>query len=1135
MTSDSRDSPDPTLHEHAVYCRGCLADNAPGARFCSHCGEMLITQCPACGSENDVDAATCVRCSTTLPARAVTKDAETAEPAGARPSLDNGESDQLERRPLTIMFCDLVGSTQMSGRLDPEEYSEVLIAYREMCFSIVRRFGGFVARYVGDSVLVYFGYPQARDDDCAGAVYAALNISSEMRSLSIQLAHHLEEPLLTHIGIHTGEVIAGELGQGESRERAAVIGVTPNIAARLEAVAGPGEIVISDAIYRQVQGLFECVDLGLLDLKGVASPMHAFRVVSERSALPNFELFDIRHAMPAFGRDEELGMLLKQWERAKEGFGQVGLISGEAGIGKTRLLQEFAAKVGGEPCALLTCQCSPFFSNSAFFPLLDLLRREMKLNHELSAADIAARLESEFDSGSLPQREAMPVIASMLSNSLPRLQEAKDTPQNQRERIVEWLMLWIMGRSKQHPLIMMVEDLHWADASTIEFLTLLFDQFSSARAFMLLTFRSEFRPPWPIRSHVNHFTLTRLSTQHVRSIVTGLTKGDDLPAPLFEQVVAKTDGVPLFVEELTKMVIEFRNLQPRLPGSAVPESIPSIDVPATLHGSLVARLDRIPAAKGIAQLAAVIGREISYKLILAVSGLEESSLRQKLALLVDAELLFQRGIPPSAIYTFKHSLILDAAYQSLLKTKRAQLHGRTAAALLEQLPAVAESHPELVAHHLSEAGSYEQAVSYWLAAGKRALEASANVEAAAHLQRGLRELAMLPGGASRDGREVALQIALGTALTATQGYGATVVERTYARALALCKNLGDSEQLFTALTGLHTFYQVRGPLKIARDIAGQLVELAQTSGDDQLRAQAHRRLGWTLYCLGEARSGKVHLDKVLALYAPEQSHSHAILYGAHPWVVGFVNSAWLEWTVGAPETGLERSRMALSLARELGRPLLLAYALCMSAAMHQCRGEPEKTLELANEAVALAIDKSMPYWIAWGTTLEGWAMAELGRGDEGTQRLREGLEAYRQTGAELFRPYSLALLADACRKTGRHDEALKYLSEALESTHRQDAHFYTAEIYRLRGEVLSLDGKDDPGAEAAYVESMRVAENQGALSFEISAALGLAALLIKQGRATEIGTTLARTVAKFAASADSAHLQKARALLAGTS
>ena len=1052
-----------------------------------------------------------------------------ALPAAQR-SAGRPEGDDLERRPLTIMFCDLVGSTEMSGRLDAEDYTDLLVAYREACSAIVRHFGGFVARYIGDSLLVYFGYPRARGDDSAGAVYAALEIDREMRSLSQRFAHLLEHPARIHIGIHTGEVIAGELGQGESRERAAVVGVTPNIAARLEAAAGPGEIVISDATYRQVQELFECIDLGMLDLKGVAAPVHAYRVVAEQVAQPNFELFDVRHSVAAVGRDEELGMLLKQWERAKEGFGQVGLISGEAGIGKTRLLREFVARLGRDECTLLTCQCSPFFSNSAFFPLLDLLRRELKLNHEMPADDIVACLEAEFVSGSLPLPEAMPAIASMLSSS-PRPQIDEDnSPQDQRERIVEWLMLWIIERSRERPLIMMVEDLHWADASTLEFLTLLFDQFSSAPAFMLLTFRSEFRPPWPIRSHVSHFTLTRLSTRHVRSLVAGLTKGNALPELLLDQVVAKTDGVPLFVEELTKMVIEFRDLQTGAP-EALAASNPLVDVPATLHGSLVARLDRIPAAKSIAQLAAVIGREISYKLLLAVSGIDEGSLRDKLALLVDAELLFQRGIPPNAIYTFKHSLILDAAYQSLLKSRRAQLHARTADALLQQLPAVAESHPELVAHHLSEAGSFDQAVVYWLAAGRRALEASANVEAAAHLQRGLKELATLSDAPARAGREVALQIALGTALTATQGYGASAVEGAYARAHALCRNLGDAEQLFTVLTGLHTFYQVRGPLRVAREIAEQLVELAQASEDDQRGAQAHRRLGWTLYCLGEARSGRTHLDRVLALYDPEQSHSHAILYGAHPWIVGFVNSAWLEWTVGAPETGLERSRMALSLARELGRPLLLAYALCMSAAMHQCRSEPARTLELAREAVALALDKSMPYWAAWGGTLEGWAMAELGEADEGTQRLRDGLEAYRKTGAELFRPYSLALLADACGKSGRIDEALNYLGEALESTHRQDAHFYTAEIYRLRGAVLSQRDNDHRAAEAAYVTGVRIAEQQGALSFELGSALGLAALMIKQGRASEMRTLLRGVIAKFAATQDSDDLRAARALL----
>ena len=574
------------------------------------------------------------------------------------------------------------------------------------------------------------------------------------------------------------------------------------------------------------------------------------------------------------------------------------------------------------------------------------------------------------------------------------------------------------------------------------------------------------------------------------------------------------------------MVVESARFGETANGNQRPDAPHSISIPATLHGSLVARLDRHSTAKGVAQIAAVIGREISYKLIRAVAGMDEALLEEKLALLVSAELLFQRGTPPNSTYSFKHSLILDAAYQSLLKSRRAHLHKLVAAALLEQFPGVANSHPELVAHHFSEAGLFESAVVHWRAAGAKALDASASIEAAAHLYKGLDDLAMLPESTRRADHEVALQISLGTALTAIKGYGASDVEKAYARAYALCENIGDSKQRFAALTGLHTFYQVHGPLRTARDIADQLVRLADPTGDAPLIAQAHRRLGWSLFCLGEMQEGKRHLDRVLDLFDPARSVEHSVVYGAHPWVVGFSNASWVEWMVGRPAVAVQRSQQALTLARQLGRPLLLAYALCMSAAMRQCRNEPEETLQLAEEAALLAREDSTPYWTAWSTILRGWSLTQLGQADEGFVQLGEGLTAYRATGAELFRPYSLALLAQASAGLGRCDEALYHLDEALESAEQQDAHFYSVEIHRLRGDVLALLPNSRAEAEAAYDRGLALAIIQGALSLELRTAISLAQVAPSLAR-----QALAGALSRYGDEADASDAATARKLL----
>ena len=1117
-----------------MNCAQCTRPNDADSRFCVSCGTALWLPCRHCGAKNRPDWEYCAQCGDRLTggSTAAAGGPHVEEPLDQLEIPSAKAQRGLERRPLTVMFCDLVGSTALSFRLDPEELGNVVLSYRQACQDAVARFGGYIARYLGDGVLVYFGYPHAHDDDEVRAIRAALAIMSNLKGVSDRFRTRIGSELRAHIGIHTGEVVAGDLGSGALLEQAAVVGETPNIAARLQERAGPGEIVVSHATLRVAQDRFVCEALGAIALKGIAEPLTSYKVIAEQASNPDLGSLGAKTSAPPLGRDEELGLLMKQWGRVREGSGQVALIGGEAGIGKTRLLQTLVAALAGAHCDVKVSHCSAYFVNSAFFPVVDLLRRELKLDVESAAAEVAERVADGLRSGMLPQPEAMSQILSLLSTAAPTVAPGVEiSPQAQRERAIEWLINWIVGYSAARPLVLIVEDIHWADASTMEFLSLLLDQIASTKLFLLVTFRSEFQPPWPIRSHINHFTLTRLSSPHVRTLIGQLTKGRMLVDSLLEQVVSRTDGVPLFVEELVKMVEETGTLYPLPDGSVAHAATTPVMVPDTLRGSLVARLDRHETAKGIAQIAAVIGREISYKLIRAASGLGDFDLKSKLKTLVDAELLFQRGIPPNATYTFKHALIRDAAYQSLLKTQRTHYHKLIAEVMLEQFPGVSESHPELVARHYSDAAMGELAIPHWRKAGMRALEATANVEAAAHLQDGLAEIARLPGSKAWAAEEVSMQIALGTALTAIRGYGASEVERAYARAYDLCENLGDTQQLFTALTGLHTFYQVRGPLVTAREIALRLLEIANVAKDEPLVAQANRRLGWSLFCLGEMNLGKKHLDQALALFDSTRSREHRITYGAHPWVVGFANSAWLEWIVGFPDDGLRNSQRALSLARELKRPLPLAYALCMSAAMHQCRREPERTLELADETTRLASDNSMPYWVAWSSILKGWALSETGHVDEGILQLESGLQAYRATGAELFRPYSLALLAEALHSAGRLDEALSRLDEALASANQQQSQFYAVEIHRLRGNALLERDADGDGAEGSYREGLLLAQTQGSLALELRVALSLATLLLGKKNVREARSALDHTLGKFAQGFDTADSRAARSLI----
>jgi predicted ATPase len=676
-------------------------------------------------------------------------------------------------------------------------------------------------------------------------------------------------------------------------------------------------------------------------------------------------------------------------------------------------------------------------------------------------------------------------------------------------------------------VVLMVEDLHWTDASTLELLTLLVDQLASVPIFLLTTFRPEFAVPWLSRSVVSHMTLSRLSAAHSREMIEALVQGDKLSPRLLEQVVMRTDGVPLFVEELTKMVVETGVLAQQ---QAV-EALPTGSIPAALRGSLVARLDRLDKAKGLAQLAAVIGRDFSYKLILTVSQQDESEVRESLARLVDAELLYQRGLPPNAVYSFKHALIQDAAYQSLLKTKRAEYHRQCAAALVESFPEVVESHPELVAQHYEEGGMIEQAITYWQKAGARALDASADDEAVAHLRRALAQIAALPATENRAARETACLLSLGAALTSIRGYGSAEVEQTYERAISLCERSGDTERLFTALTGLTSFYQVRGPLVTARRISERLLALAKERDDKIWLAQAHRRLGWCLFCQGQLLPGREHLEHALRLYDRLRSHEHTRVQGAHPWVIGSVNSALLEWYAGFPDDAVIRSREGLTHARELGRPLTLAYALCMSAAVHQCRGEFEPTLKLSTEVVALSHEHDFPYWIAWGSVLEGWALAAGGRLDEGVVRMHSGLAMYRDTGALLFEPSSLALLAEVYWHAGRLEEALDCTSRALESPELVHGHFCTADIHRVRGELKLARDADEAAAESCFMEARKIAREQGARSLELRSAISLGGLRKRQGKHDECRTLVQEALEGFDQGFDTADMKQAMQLL----
>jgi TOMM system kinase/cyclase fusion protein len=1041
---------------------------------------------------------------------------------------------EAERRQLTVLFCDLVDSTVLASQLDPEDLREVVRAYQEACAKVITRLEGHIAQYLGDGLLVYFGYPLAHEDDAQRAVRTGLGIVEALGQLNTRLAQERGVSLAVRLGIHTGLVVVGEVGGGTRQEQLA-LGETPNLAARLQGIAAPNTVVISAATHQLLGGFFACQSLGTQLLRGLAQPIEVYQVLYESMARSRLEAAGSTGLTPLVGREQEGALLRELWMQVKDGLGQVVLLSGEAGIGKSRLVQVLKEHVATESQAWLTpCQCSPYYQHTALYPMIDLLERvALHFEREESPQQKLSKLERFLVQYGLPLAEAVPLLASVLS--LPLIADYAPltvSPEQQKQKTLHALLTILLRIAAQQPVLFIMEDLHWVDPSTLEFLSLLVDQGPTARILALWTFRPDFSPPWTGRAHLTQVTLKRLPRRQAAEMTSQVVHGKALPPEVVEQVVAKTDGVPLFVEELTKMVLESGLLQEREDRYELRGPLPPLAIPATLYDSLMARLDRLATVKALAQLGATLGREFSYELLQAVSPWDESTMQRGLQQLVDAEFLYQQGLPPQATYLFKHALIQEAAYQSLLRSTRQRHHQHIAQVLEAQFPELCETQPELLAHHYTEAGLGGQAMPYWQRAGERAIERSAHVEAMSHLTKGLDVLKTLPNTPERTQHELALHTAMGVPLRAIKGFGAPEVGQLYARARELCQQVEETPQLVPVLRGLWEFYELQGALQTARELGEQLLTLGQRVHEVESRLVAHNVLGDTLVWLGEFAGARAHLEQGMALYNLQQHRSHAFLYGYDSGVHCLSFGAWALWYLGYPNQALRSIHDALTLAQELSHPFSLAFALAFAAWLHQLRREEPAAQERAAATIALAIDQGFPFWESWGTVLRGWALAEQGQSAEGIAQIRQGIAAWQATGAELQLPYYLALLAEAYGKAGQADEGLRVLAEALTAVHTTGERQHEAELYRLKGEfLLKQDVPDAQEAESCLRQAVDVARQQQAKSLELRAAMSLSRLWQQQGKRAEARQLLEPIYGWFTEGFDTIDLQEARALL----
>ena len=1053
-------------------------------------------------------------------------------------------SAEAERRQMTCLFCDLVNSVGLSERLDPEELRETLAAYHRVCATVVRRFEGHTHNYLGDGVMVYFGFPSAHEDDAQRAVRTGLRIVEAVEQLNNRLQSEYGIDLHVRIGIDTGLVVAGAPAADEGMEDVAV-GVPPNIAARLQALAAPDSVVISAAAYRLIAGYFDCRDLGFHTIRGISQPMAIYQVLHESGARTRLDVA-ARRGLPLMqGRDDELATLADRWAQARAGQGGVALMAGEPGIGKSRLIWALQQHVAQSPDAfLIHLDCSPYFMNTALYPVVQMLERVL----EFGLDDTEQRLD-KMDGLLAQYGFDLPAVGPLLARLLAVPFEGRYPPldlpaDRQRQLTIDALITILLVRADYQPLLVVVEDLHWIDPSSLDLLTQLIEHVPQTRQLVVLSFRPEFKPPWPEGPGLERLNLNRLDREASARIVTEIA-GMPAPIELLDQLVEKADGVPLYLEELTKLVSE-QGLIHHGNGRLDPaRPRPALTIPATLADSLTARLDRLTDAKGVAQLGAAIGRQFSYELLEAVSettaSVDTRALLRHLARLVDAGLLFVEHDARGETYTFKHALIQDAAHRSLLRTTRLQYHRHIAQALTEHFPAMVKTAPELLAHHYTQASMMAEAVPCWLDAGQRALRASANPEAIAHLTIGLDLLADLPAGPERAGVELQFRLTLGPAYMAIRGYAAPEVEACYQRARELRRELGDTlddtTQGVPALHGLWTNHIVRAQHTSAIALGEQVLQLGAATNDDGLLLQGNMEVGWSHFFLGELEEAREHLERVLALYDPERHSSHAFTYGDDPATSARSNLAQALWLLGHVDQSLRYSEENLAILRSvINHPYSVAFGLVLAAVVRQYRSDAPATRALVDEALALSEAHGLVFIDAMASILKGWALAQEGDLAEGTVQMRHGLAAQLATGAELARPYWLCLITGACLESGATLEGLALLDEAEAAVQQTNERYWEAEIHRLRGQLLLA--ASDPAAPAVvrsadecYRRALDVARRQGARSLELRATISLSRLWQAADRHDEARELLAPIYEWFTEGLDHPELREAAALL----
>lgn len=1065
------------------------------------------------------------------PAGSSTEAAAPGEPASRKNPAPGVEA---QRRQLTVMFCDLVGSTALSQKLDPEELREINRAYQDTAKAAIERYDGYVARYMGDGVLAYFGYPRAHEDDAERSVHAGLELVRAVSALNRSDHSASSMELSVRVGIATGPVVVGDLiGEGASQE-SAVVGETPNLAARLQSIATPNSVVVASSTHDLGAGQFTYEDLGYHDVKGIEEPVHAWRVIAASAAEGRFEAV-YRAALTAFvGRDQEIALLMERWQAAKEGDGQIILLSGEAGIGKSRIMQVLRERLEDEPHTRIRYQCSPYHTSSAMYPVVQQLEFAAGFIAADGAIEKLDKLESLLTRAAEPEPDTVAVLASLLSiteqNRYPPLELS---PQEIKERTLKALIHQLAAYSARQPVFVVIEDAHWIDPTTSELVDLIADAIQSLRVLLLITFRPEYDCPWSGYPHATSLALNRLTRSQTESVMLHVADDKPLPAEVVDQIAAKTDGVPLFVEELTKNVLESGLLRDagdryELAGPLVP-----LAIPASLQDSLMARLDRLAPIKEVAQIGAAIGREFSYELLRRITAREESDLRDALGQLVEAELIFRRGTLPNATYVFKHALVQDAAYASLLKSRRQQLHADIAGALVESHRELVDTQPELLAHHFAQAGLAEPAMEYWQAAAKRAISRSAYPEAIEHLDQALAQIALLPPGEARDKRELELQVTKLGPLFPIKGYGSPEADETSTRALVLGRTVGDNKTLFPTLYARWAFQYIKCDGKEMFDLSREYLERANAEEDEAACIVGHRIHAVALLYRGDVTGARDHARQALQGYVPERHIPLVARFGQDLKVQAINYLVVSDALLGNIEEAVTLGAEAIAHARNLNHANTLAYALWhIGVWLAAVVRDTQAVHRYGTEMLELARTSRLKFWEGFGllhVAINGYGKSRA----EAAADAEDALDTWRREyNAAMIVPEILCRIGEAYLDDGNASEAGRVLTEATTLMEQNNQVYWESELYRLRGRLAVMVAGDNPqSAVTEYERAISIARERSTKLLELRSATEFAGLLAEHGDGARAKELLAPVYAWFSGGFDKPDLMEAKAML----